>query len=228
MYKYILTFIGGAVAGATVSYICAKKKIEARCEEEIASVKEYAERKIARYKNDADKSSALFKLANTEVKTPRKIKTEQDISEAVADLNKSIEEAETTLTDYTKYFGNKKDDEEEELEEHDDDYHASMKLKAIADEEDRTGIFRISDEEFGELPVNDSQSLFYYTVDGVLSNEEDEEIDDWDAVVGDILDTEGFFTDSNMTSICIRNMNLGCDYEVIKVASSFSESRVLT
>ena len=68
----------------------------------------------------------------------------------------------------------------------------------------------------------------YYTFDDVLATEEEEVINNVHEHLGDTLEESGFLQDPNMTFYYVRNMPLNTDYEIIKVQSSFEESRVLT
>lgn len=70
----------------------------------------------------------------------------------------------------------------------------------------------ISPEEFGELAGYGKISLTYYA-DGILTDENDEEVDDVDEIVGtESLEHFGEYEDD---SVFVRNDRLKCDYEIL-------------
>ena len=78
----------------------------------------------------------------------------------------------------------------------------------------------ISPEEFGEI---DSYTLigFTYYADCVLTDENDEIVEDVDKVIGwDSLNCFGEYEDD---SVHVRNDRLRCDYEIIRVERKYSE-----
>ena len=223
MIKNIIIFSMGVVAGATASYIYAKNKYEQVAEEEIASMREYTNRRIEAYKNEAAKSNKMLEMiASVESSTKE---------EEMKDVGK---------IDYTSFTSNKKEDTkelyleeyDEELEgdddEFDEEYHKEEEFNNLNEGHLEKPPFIISSEEFGTLPVNDSRTLMYYTFDDVLATEEEEVISDIHEHLGDTLDEIGFVNDNNMPFYYVRNMPLNVDYEIVKVQSSFEESRVLT
>lgn len=86
---------------------------------------------------------------------------------------------------------------------------------------DRTQPYIINDREYSEeFDHHNKVSLYYYRVDDVLCEENEEIIDDVDAAIGNealsILDTQ--------TTVWVRNEPLAIDYEIIALNSSFAES----
>lgn len=80
----------------------------------------------------------------------------------------------------------------------------------------------IKSEEFlTSCPYHDKVTLYYYAVDGVLATEEEEEVEDYERLIGDALTKFGFDMNDE-TVIYVRNMALSTDYEIQKVFSSFS------
>lgn len=70
----------------------------------------------------------------------------------------------------------------------------------------------ITPEEFGELYDYEKVSLTYYA-DGVLTDEDDNIVDDMDGIVGmDSLSTFGQYEED---SVYVRNDERRCDYEIL-------------
>ncbi len=70
----------------------------------------------------------------------------------------------------------------------------------------------IPPEEFGEYEEYERISLTYYS-DGVLAEENDEEVDDVDEVIG--VESLTHFGEYEDDSVFVRNDRLKCDYEIL-------------
>lgn len=70
----------------------------------------------------------------------------------------------------------------------------------------------ISPEEFGEFEEYEKISLTYYA-DEVLADENDEEVDDVDEIVGE--ESLNHFGEYEDDSVFVRNDRLKCDYEIL-------------
>ena len=77
----------------------------------------------------------------------------------------------------------------------------------------------IPPEEFGEFDDYERISLTYYA-DGVLTDENDEIVDDVEEIVGDGLDHFGEYEDD---SVFVRCDERKCDYEILLDQRNFSE-----
>lgn len=78
----------------------------------------------------------------------------------------------------------------------------------------------ISPEEFGEFEEYEKISLTYYA-DEVLTDENDEEVDDVDEIVGkESLNHFGEYEDD---SVFVRNDRLKCDYEILLDQRNYSD-----
>ena len=78
----------------------------------------------------------------------------------------------------------------------------------------------ISPEEFGEFEEYEKISLTYYA-DEVLADENDEEVDDVDEIVGkESLNHFGEYEDD---SVFVRNDRLKCDYEILLDQRNYSD-----
>lgn len=78
----------------------------------------------------------------------------------------------------------------------------------------------ISPEEFGEFEEYEKISLTYYA-DEVLADENDEEVDDVDEIVGD--ESLNHFGDYEDDSVFVRNDRLKCDYEILLDQRNYSD-----
>lgn len=78
----------------------------------------------------------------------------------------------------------------------------------------------ISPEEFGEFEEYEKISLTYYA-DEVLADENDEEVDDVDEIVGE--ESLNHFGDYEDDSVFVRNDRLKCDYEILLDQRNYSD-----
>lgn len=86
---------------------------------------------------------------------------------------------------------------------------------------DRTQPYVITDQQYSEENGHyDKISLYYYRIDDVLTEDNEEIIDDIDSSIGwdalHVLDMQ--------TNVWVRNERIASDYEVIALNSSFAES----
>jgi hypothetical protein len=81
--------------------------------------------------------------------------------------------------------------------------------------------YSISFEEFNDGEVGYPQStLTYYTVDEVLTDEDDDPIDTVNTLVG-VKNLGLFGTTPDPNAIYIRNEKLGNDFEIVRVQASY-------
>lgn len=86
--------------------------------------------------------------------------------------------------------------------------------------DDKEAPYVITPEEFGWLHDYETISLTYYA-DGVLTDEEDDVIDDVDDAVGeDSLTHFGEYADD---AVYVRNDKRKCDYEILKDERKYSD-----
>lgn len=89
-------------------------------------------------------------------------------------------------------------------------------------EEPMKGPYVIPPEEFGDYPDYERISLTYYA-DGVLTDENDDPIDDPDDVVGeDSLNTFGKYEDD---SVFVRDDSVKRDYEILADTRRYADIR---
>ena len=78
----------------------------------------------------------------------------------------------------------------------------------------------ISPDEFGEFEEYEKISLTYYA-DKVLADENDEEVDDVDEIVGE--ESLNHFGEYEDDSVFVRNDRLKCDYEILLDQRNYSD-----
>ena len=88
------------------------------------------------------------------------------------------------------------------------------------EEKDMSDPYVISPEEFGEDDTYDRINLTYYS-DGVLADENDEEVDNVDGTVGlDSLETFGTYEDD---SVHVKNDRLRAYYEILRDERNYED-----
>lgn len=114
--------------------------------------------------------------------------------------------------------------EREEVKDVDESEDLSKSYETTSDESDievlrtGTGIRRLSEDEFVDAPQCETETLLYYTIDGVVASVDEEELPDPDALIGSWyreLDADD--------SMFVRNEDVGVDYEVQAVPYSYKE-----
>lgn len=82
------------------------------------------------------------------------------------------------------------------------------------------GPYVITPEEFGEIDEYDTTTLYYY-VDGVLTDLEDNIVENVAELVSeDFVDHFGEYEDD---SVCVRNDDRKCDYEILRDLRRYTE-----
>lgn len=117
---------------------------------------------------------------------------------------------------------NVRDEHEKEV----DKYHAVLQKERYGgNREEGCPVERpyvISPEDFGELDEYEKVSLTYYA-DGVLTDEDDEVIDDVEDIIGE--DSLTHFGEYEDDSVFVRNDILKTDYEILLDQRNYSEVR---
>nr|DAW59935.1 MAG TPA: YtxH-like protein [Caudoviricetes sp.] len=114
--------------------------------------------------------------------------------------------------------------EREEVKDVEESEELSKSYETTSDESDievlrtGTGIRRLSEDEFVDAPQCETETLLYYTIDGVVASVDEEELPDPDALIGSWyreLDADD--------SMFVRNEDVGVDYEIQAVPYSYKE-----
>lgn len=152
---------------------------------------------------------------------PNEDAVEEQVAEEVAEFKRRYkelrEEASSAPADGEPESKEVKDvgDEHEEF---------SKSYDATSDESDveiiRTGtsIRQISEDEFIEAPQPETETLLYYTIDGVVASTNEEQLPDPESLIGSwhiALDPD--------ESCYVRNEDVGVDYEIQAVPYSYKE-----
>lgn len=144
---------------------------------------------------------------------------EEQVAEEVAEFKrryKELHEAPAAPVDG--------ETEREEVKDVDESEELSKSYETTSDESDievlrtGTGIRRLSEDEFVDAPQCETETLLYYTIDGVVASVDEQELPDPDALIGSWyreLDADD--------SMFVRNEDVGVDYEVQAVPYSYKE-----
>lgn len=122
---------------------------------------------------------------------------EEDGPEPEQEEKKDIEEYKSMVKGYSTFSNKKQEDEQEDVE-----------LPYV-----------ISPEEFGEFEDYSTISLTYYS-NGVLTDDNDEKIDDIEDTVGDALEHFGEYEDD---AVHVRDDRKKVDYEILKDLDEWEE-----
>lgn len=195
----IFSFIAGAGVGSLVTWKILREEYERRTQEEIDSVKDVFRRRHGE-PTEESKETDEKPIDISEAKAKAEAAREKpSITEYTAKLQ---EQGYTNYSDIsknnTKVEENVKKEEEEEMDEP----------------------YVISPDEFGEAQGYELISLTYYA-DDVLTDDNDEIVEDVDDVVGsDFADHFGEYEDD---SVFVRNDRLRADYEILKDRRRYSD-----
>ena len=190
MWKQVGIFLAGAAVGAGSCFIFVKKHYEKVAQEEIDSVKEY-------YHQSKQYSEK---------------KEEIDIQEPKPMEYTSPSKDETV--DYSEYAARKIGEQlREHIEKGRNDEHM-VKHEHPTDED--TMPYIIDDKTVGNVGFYARATLIYYMGNDMLVDEEsDEPIDDIQGTIG--KDNLEILKAIPETTIYVRNVGYGIDYEVIKI-----------
>lgn len=201
----VIAFILGAAAGSLLTWKLVEKKYRDLAEEEIESVREYYIGKDEHdkfIKNIEVGPDPNIKIEEVRL-TKEDIKGTPEYDKMLDDLGYTNEEMERLL-----------DDPDVSIEKTDDGFEVY-----IEPGEEHIEPYIISPEEFGELEGHDRRNWTYYS-DFVLTNELGDIVSNPESYIGDALSHFGDFEDD---AVHVRNENIECDYEIIKVEESFTE-----
>ena len=86
--------------------------------------------------------------------------------------------------------------------------------------EDESEPYIIHPNQLGDIDEYETTSLYYFA-DGVLTTLNDEVIEDPEAMVG--LDFKNHFGEFEDDSVCVRNDEHKCDYEILKDSRRYAD-----
>lgn len=221
--KSLLLFLGGTAVGGTAGVLGTmtyfKKKYQAIADMEIEEMGNYYEKKnrelVELFEEDEflEDEGKDGEDKNSEIK--EKLTRNYEQTTNYANMYKKRNSTDSAVELF-------KSNMNEEEDENSMEYQARM-----ATEDHKSNMHRkpkiISEESLGELPgYIENKVLFFYTIDEILTDEEDQIIDDPDYLLGDALDKFNF-RESDETVIFVRNFALDTVYEVQKVEGEFEE-----
>ena len=229
MNKSVIVIFAAFAAGAAAGFFAAKKFFEEKyaqlAQEEIDSVKEIFGRHYEPCDADDNRANGIGPGMESEFDEPR---TNPNGVMARSSLN-THSKSETAKQNYNLSPSKKTEtapSEDDESEEDDEDGPEGYPVKDDGTERDledvdRTEPYLISDREYSEeFPEHDKISLYYYTFDDVLCNENEEPMDDLDSTVGQ--DAMSELANGAMT-VWVRNEPLSIDYEICAVRNSYAQ-----
>lgn len=190
-------FAVGAAIGSVVTLVFAKKYYQRIADEEIDSMREYFQRHSSDQKESREDNA---ESENQDVDSGH-VQYETVVSDLGYTAKKSSDYVNyATLAEPIRNFGT-----------------TSNRVTEEVDDVERPYV--ISPEEFGECDYNEI-SLTYYT-DGVLTDEEDNPIEDVDDAVG--LDFADHFGEYEDDSVFIRNDLRRVDFEILADLRKYSD-----
>jgi len=232
-YKLIISHIVAVAVGVGLGYILTKKHIEASCEailqEELDSIKAAfeASRSRSMSKEDAEKISNVNVIDHPS--NPSGILNRSSLDNNPYEQAKrkyKLGGIDFSNTQRIEPDGAPDEDEEDPDDELDDgelrdDAGKTEKEMMDLTKINRTRPYLIDDREYSEeFDHHDKVSLYYYRIDDVLTEENEEIIDNVDGIVGyDALSALDM-----QTTVWVRNEPLGIDYEIIGINKTYAET----
>lgn len=204
MTKGLLIFTAGVITGGLATWALLRKEYERRTQEEINSVQETWAR---RHSEPAEPEEPKNDISEAKEKALA-AREKPSINDYAAKL-----QAEGYIN-YTESF--KSSAETEEVAEDSTD-------EAENDEKEVVFVkkpYVIEPHEFGEIHGYEQISLTYYS-DEVLTDEDNELVDDVDNVVG--LESLTHFGEYEDDSVFVRNDRLRADYEILLDNRKYSD-----
>lgn len=242
--KSFLIFLSGAIVGGgigtLVTYKITAKKFMKISDERVKSLEDYIERLQSErlshdlqyvQESDSDEGSDSGDNEFSEVN----LVTDPDGRSRISDI---VAQNEKTYIRYSKLSqeGSAVDARYEQIAaqlEHpmdsgeDDEYEREMAEAEEWSEKANSASppMVIEEHEFGATGYLDEIELYYFTVNKVLTNENEEVIPDPERLIGDTITTSGF--DSNDERyLYVRNYRTSTDYLIEKIMGSYSDKEM--
>lgn len=209
--KDLIIFISGLTVGGIAGVFGTKnywrKHFEEIADTEIAEMDEY-------YSEKRKEDIEMFFPGDAEVNPQVE---ETDLKDTKEKLQKNYEQT----TNYANMYKNTSKKSSEADEEIETNEHAAGLATAKHEENKKKKPKLISQDVLGDIPSYfEMKTLFYYTENEVITDEEDVIIDDPSYLLGDCLDKFDF-RNSDEETIFIQNFSLDTIYEIQKVMSEF-------
>lgn len=217
-----------------------------RADDEIDDMKLYYEKQNAELYSyftggeEVNPDKKEDKKETEETETADADSEEEEKKRKAAEIKEKLIRNYEQTTNYATMYKNKEtaDDAYDEDEENDPAESEHPEEDAVYDPENPADVAKdytddhaknkhrkpviISEESLGELPgYIEMETLFYYTGDDVVTDENDTPIDEPALLLGDCLDKYDF-RDSKESLIFVRNFAMDTVYEVQKVDAAYS------
>ena len=215
---YLFFFILGVGAGVASTYKYFKEKYRMKEEAEVESVKQYYRQLYRTEKEGTDAPERRSsKTANKD--SEKNSKSSLDIKRTP---KKTSEEYKSKYSTFVK----RPDSAEKEYPKEDDDLDKEPDKGYVEDNEEDP--FEIDFDAWFATNGYSKTPLNYYVYNKIVTSEEDRDeeepeiIDDYHIYLGQVLEKSGFLDNDNVSTIYIRNPQLGADYEVSKLYANYS------
>lgn len=215
----IVGFIIGGAIGSLATYLYLHKDFENRIDAEVEALKA-RQNNILAADQSPKKPIETFKSAPKD-RYPGDIYSIED-TEPVGETFR--DESDLAEREFPQDDAPEEDDNDEE-ESDPDDFNERMgeEMTMAHSAMRKKRPYIIKSEDFGSESGYGEETLYYYTEDGALINDKEEEIEDYEFMLGNALTKFGF-DHNDEHSIYVRNPNMEMDYEIIKVYSAFKDS----
>ena len=212
MNKNLIFGVGGlligAVSGGLASWAYCKKKYEQQAKDEIAEMREYYGNKVRNMKSALNVQYGMGKSDYVDTDNVAAEDEEDEVAVYRERDGVSFYLEDPAESEYPEEDEEETDGTEEIIAEYEKNKNQKPKI--------------ISVDEYGSLPPGTgTETLFLYTYDDTITDENDEEIVDYERLLGDCLDQYDFF-DSDERVIFVMNYELSTCYEISKIEGAWS------
>lgn len=215
MNKNLFIGLFGIAAGIAAGVLGTKKYFEKKADAEIEEMRQYYEEEKKQL--CADFNNALGYAAEEGEEVNPKNPSDQNREEIEA-AKKKLAENNARTVNYAEMYKSKNEEEPDPYEG-----SKSEEMNEEYDKNKNRPPRIISYEEAGNLASHiRADTLFYYTENDVVTDEDGNVIEDYPRLLGDCLDKYDFST-SDETLIFVMNYELGVCYEVQKIMDEYIE-----
>lgn len=212
MTKNIIFGLGGLIIGAIGGFVAGKvyykETYEQQARDEITEMREYYEKKEKRLMTPEGVKELKAKLNEQYGVNNVHVAGSREAMERFR-VDDPIDPAES---EYPEEEDEDLEDEEPDIGDVNREYEKNKHKKPRI----------ISAEEAGELPPGtESRTFFLYTYDNTITDEDDEEIEQPELLLGDCLDKYDFYSNDELVMF-VMNYELSTCYEISKIDAAWS------
>lgn len=235
--KNAIIFLGGLIVGCVAGVFGSReyfrKTFSDMADEEIEEMEKYFEDRLSEIINTVGSDEEVIIKQNisetfgdVEVNPDLEDEGDKTGENDLNDVKEKLQRNYEQTTNYAKTYSKKNSEHENEDEDQpadEMDSEEALGEEYMKEHEKNKGRAPkiISEESLGELAGNiDQKVLLFYRLNDVITDEEDQIIDDPDYLIGDALDKYNF-RESDEQIIFVQNFDLDTVYEVHKVEDSF-------